>query len=130
MASVSKNIADAWAYDLDKNASYHGEITDIDVIDQSIELILATTFGERLFNLSFGSSLSTRLFDSLTPTMADNLLNEVAQAIKTWEDRVIVLEDEMRVIKQTDQNTIILVIPYIVKKTKIVSIFKKKVSNF
>ena len=122
-------LSDNWAQDMDKNGSVNGELKDIDVLDQSIEMIISTSYGERLFNLSFGCNLVTKVFENMSPGLADNLLNDITAAIKRWEDRIIVVENQMRVIQNTDDNSIIIVIPYYVKKTGVSSIFKKKLVN-
>lgn len=119
-------LSDNWAQDIDKNAVSNGELRDVDVIDQSIELILTELQGERLFNLQYGCSLTKRVFETMTPGLAENILDEVTQAIKRWEDRITLVESQMRLINNEDEHTIIILIPYIIKKTGVSSIFKKK----
>jgi phage baseplate assembly protein W len=123
-------LSDNWAQDLSKNGTSEGELKDISVLDQSIELILTTVYGERLFNLSFGCGLTRKAFETMTPGFAENILNDVSSALKRWEDRIQVLESQMRIIQNIDANTIIIVIPYYIKKTGISSIFKKKLVNY
>jgi len=123
-------LSDNWAQDLDKNGTSNGEIKDTDVLAQSIEMILVTIYGERLFNLTFGCSLTRKVFENMSPALAEELLDEVAAAIKRWEDRIQVIEAQMRLIFNRDQNSLILIIPYYVKKTGVTSVFKKKLVNF
>jgi len=123
-------LSDNWAQDIDKNATTNGDIKDVDVLDQSIELIITTLYGERLFNLSYGCGLTRKAFETMTPGFAEDVLNDVAGAIKRWEDRITVIENQMRIVSNPDENYIILVIPYFVRKTGIGSIFKKKLVNF
>lgn len=127
MARNLKNISETWAYDIDKNPVNVGEIWDKDVINQSIELILGTIPGERLFNPSFGYGLQTKIFDLFSPDEAENMLDEIAAVIKRWEDRIVLLESDMRVIADVDQHYVILVIPYIIRRNGIKSVFKKKI---
>lgn len=119
-------FSDNWAQDLDKNGISNGEIKDVAVLDQSIELILTTLYGERLFNLSYGCGLMVKLFEAMTPGYAESILNEIALAIKRWEDRISIVESDMRIIEDNNNNSIIIVIPYYVKKTGVGSIFKKR----
>jgi phage baseplate assembly protein W len=119
-----------WAIDVDKNGISNGEIKDIDVINQSIELIITTNFGERLFNLSFGSNLTNKLFENMTPSLADSILNDITAAVKRWEDRITVDESQMRIIQNNSDNSIIILIPYSINTSGVSSMFKKKIVNF
>ena len=119
-----------WANDLDNNMITNGENVDIDTINQSLENIITTSPGERLFNLFFGCYLSSNLFENITPSFAEDILNEITAAIKKWETRVTLIESNMRLIRNIDDNSIIIVIPYKINNTNITSVFKKKVINF
>ena len=131
MAQQSRFLLSSnWARDLSKNGSSDGEIKDVEVINQSIESILSTSYGERLFNLSYGSSLPRKVFENIDASFAEGVLDDCAAAIKRWEDRVTVISSEMRVIQNADQNSVIIVIPYIINKTRLGSIFKKKIVSF
>jgi len=127
MAKTIRNISERWAYDIDKNPIDVGEIWDVDVINQSIELILGTLPGERLFNPSFGYGLQYRIFNLFSQEEAESILDEIAEVLRIWEDRITVLESEMRVIADVDRNFVILIIPYIIRRTNIQSTFKKKI---
>jgi phage baseplate assembly protein W len=123
----SKEYSEHWAYDISKNVISQGELYDDDVIKQSIEMIVATYFGERLFNLGFGSPVWGRIFEKMSPNDGENLLNGIAAAIKKWENRVLLNEPQMRVVMKTDENTISLSIPYTIKRSGKGSIWQKKI---
>jgi len=125
--AVNREFADRWAYDISQNVISKGEIWDVDVLNQSIELILGTVYGERLFNTSFGCGLQLRIFESMTPEAGEDILNEIARQLKLWEDRIIVLEDEMRLNFNGDSNSITITIPYIIRDRNLRSVFKKKI---
>lgn len=127
MPKTIRNISERWAYDIDKNPIDQGEIWDVDVINQSIEMILGTLPGERLFNNSFGYGLQYRIFNIASPEEAEEILNEVASAIKRWEDRIVLLESQMRIYSNVDTHTIIIIIPYYIKRTGVKNTFKKKI---
>jgi len=124
---TQRTISSRWAYDIDKNPIDQGEIWDADVINQSIELILGTAPYERVFNPAFGFGLQFKIFNLATNSELESLLDEVAIAISTWEDRITVIEKEMRVITDVDRNSAIIVIPYVINRTQIRSTFKKKI---
>lgn len=127
MALTIKQNSQNWAYDLDVNVLDNGEIQDVNVINRSIEAILSTSHGERLFNPAFGSDLSLRLFDGMTQGRCENILDTAINDIKTWEDRISIIENQAKIIVNLDNNSIILIIPYVIKRSGYSSIFKKKI---
>ena len=122
---IIRKYADVWASDMEIKALKSDGITNIDVINQSIEMILATTPGTRLFNLSFGSRFSLRVFDLGTPEAMQRLLADTVKAIERWEDRILILKKSVEVRLRSDDNTIELTIPYFVKETQIPGVFSK-----
>ena len=124
-----KRYAEDWAYDLPIKVISEGEIVNVDVINQSIEMILATVRGERLFRPTFGSNFSRRLFDVMDDSFYDKLIDDTVEAIKIWEDRIIVLEDDVRLFIDPDENSASITIPYIIKQRRIKAEFKKKIQQ-
>jgi phage baseplate assembly protein W len=116
-----------WAYDINKNPITQGELWDKDAIDQSIEMILGTIWGERLFNPSFGSGLQLKIFQTMTPSMAEETINEIIASIKKWEDRITIIEDQVQLIINMDSNSIVLILPYVVNSNNVQNTFKKKI---
>ena len=124
--NTPKQQSSNFAYDISKNVISKGEAIDIDAINQSIESILMTTYGERIFNLGFGSSLSLQVFEIQDQKSGEKLLNEIANSIRQWDDRVIIIEDKMQLIIDQNSNSMFLSIPYSVKNSNLKSIFQKK----
>jgi phage baseplate assembly protein W len=122
-----RELSDNWAYDIAKTPISDGEIKDIEVINQSIELILSTVRGERLFNPSFGLGLQNRIFNIASPDEGETILDLVAEAIKNWENRITLIENQMKIQINSDQNSIIIIIPYIIRRNQIKSVFQKKI---
>lgn len=120
-----KEYADEWAYDMEINGYKGDGIVNIDVINQSIEMILATPPRSRLFNLNFGSTFSLRVFDNITESALQNVLNDTIEAIKRWEDRIVIIQSLVTLDAKSDENTILLTIPYIVKNKDIMGTFSK-----
>lgn len=117
---------DRWAYDISKNVLSKGEVWDVDAINQSIEMILGTNYYERPFN-SIGSDLGRFLFESISSQTGEELLNSIINSIRQWEDRIIILDAEARMIIDSNNNTVYLTIPYIIKRNNIKSEFDKKI---
>lgn len=127
MSIPIKNYNQRYAYDLSKNVISKGEVWDDDVIKQSIEMILSTGYGERVFNPSFGSDLPYYMFENLNEQNGELLLTSIINSIKKWEDRVEIIDNLCRLVLYPDQNAILLNITYVIKKTNIVSKFEKKI---
>ena len=51
------DVLENYAYDLSKHVTKNGDEKDESAINQSIENILLTNFGERVFRPNFGSNL-------------------------------------------------------------------------
>jgi len=122
-----KEYSSAFAYDISKNVLSKGEIHDTDVLKQSIEMILTTGRGERLFNLNFGSVLPNYLFDFIDENSGEQLLDSVIEAITTREPRVTVLSNNASLEILEDENSIILDIPFVINRTGITTTYKKKI---
>lgn len=124
-----QKYADDWAYDLHIDSLSRGEITNVDVINQSIEMILTTLKGERLFNPAFGSDFQLRIFESIDEYFLERLIDDTVQAIKRWETRITILEDDVRLAIKPDNNSANLTIPYIINGRNIKGTFEKEITN-
>ena len=128
MAINVKEYSDHFAYDISKNVISKGEIYDKDVLSQSIEMILCTMFNERLFNPTFGSVLPSYIFDFVNETTGEQLLDDIIEAIKKWENRVTILERDASLQILDDEHAIILTLPYMINKLNVTGLFKKKLT--
>lgn len=127
MSILQETTKRSFAYDMSKDVLKKGEIYDTDVITQSIENILSTIRGERLFLLPFGSDLPLLLFEELNPSNGERILDSILDAIETWEDRIVLLRDAARMKIETDRNMLHLWIPYYVKNTTVTTTFERKI---
>lgn len=116
-----------YIYGISKKTFSKGQIIDSDVILQSIENIISTLFGERIFNLQFGCGVMLRVFEIISNKDGEQILNDISTAIKNWDDRVTVIESDMKLKIDKPNNTIFLSIPYIINKTKLKVVFNKKI---
>ena len=114
-----------WAYDAPIKLLVQPEITNVDVINQSIEMILTTPLGSRLFNINFGSNFSLRIFDNMSPQFLQRVLDDTIGAIERWEDRITILKKQVLLEANIDQHTIRLTIPYIINQRRIKGEFSK-----
>ena len=81
-------------------------------IEESIYQILTTKQGERLCS-SFGSSLSSYLFDPQSESTITLLKYEIMQALSIYEKRIVVKDSDISISMQ--DNKILVTISYYVK---------------
>ena len=127
--TVQRENSDRWAYDISQNVVSKGETYDVDVINQSIENILMTFVGERIFNISYGSNLMLRVFEIISIRSGEQILNDIVKTIQRWEDRIEIIESDMKLTIDVDRNGALIEIPYRIKNTELKSMFKKKIIN-
>ena len=124
---MAREYRDEFAYDLSKDVLTKGEIYDVDVINQSIEMILTTKKGERVFNPFYGSVLPLVIFENITTRNGDAVLDQVIKDIEEWEDRITIDPQRAKLSIKPDENSLRLTIPYTINKNGITSSFDKKV---
>lgn len=117
----------SFAYDLAINVIDKGEVFDDQAINVSIQNILSTLFGQRLFIPNFGSSLPLILFENINESNAQDIYNNIISAIETWETRIVVDKKNSFINVLVDQNALELNIQYYIKRTNVLTTFKRKV---
>lgn len=126
---MSNNIlySDTFAYDTSNKILTKGELFDYDAINQSIENILSTGFGDRLFNPFFGSSLGNMLFESMGNGFQSVNVDKLIDEILLWENRVTFIKNECGFEQDADNNTVTLYLSYIINRSRIKNTFKRKI---
>lgn len=127
MSEFGTQYTRSYAYDIAKDVISTGEVYDTDAIDQSIENIIATLFGERLFFPEFGSGLSFALFDNINEQNGELLLDSVIQAITTWEKRIVIDSNNCKLNIDSNNNALTLSIPYYIKRNSIKNTFERRI---
>ena len=122
-----KRFAEHWAEDVSKGVVSEGYVYDGKAINVSLENILLTSRGERLFNVGFGSILGAVPFESLDFRNAEELLDIIIRDIRRWENRIILVTDEIKMDILRDENSFTLVIPYVIKRTGLTGTFARKI---
>lgn len=127
MATRADTLNEKWATDISLDPFTDGEIYNEDVINQSIEVILNTLLGKRLFNLTFGSNFVRRLFDSMDSSFSERLIDDTIKAIRRWDNRLNIIESEVSLTIDFDNNKALIVIPYIIPRIGKKAYFKRKI---
>jgi len=100
-------------YKLNPNTGDIGVKTGINAIKQSINNILKTNHGERLFNPYFGANLRQFLFENINNVTAAAICSAVELAIKNDEPRVKILNVNVQTFADNNDVQITLTIQII-----------------
>lgn len=90
---MGKLFINNFALDLNKKVLTKVDAVDDEVIKQSIEMILMTNVGERLFE-DFGSGLNLIPFERLDASSAESLLDNIIKTITRYEKRVTIISSQ------------------------------------
>lgn len=115
-----------FALDLNKKVLTNVDAVDKDVIHQSLEAILLTGVGERVFE-DFGSFLQTILFHRLDENNAENLLDEIISTISRYETRITVISNSCALNISRQTQTMRLKIVYYINSDGAIGEFNKKI---
>lgn len=117
-----------YAIDLSKNALTISDAYDSAAILQSIENILLTVPGERVFEPEFGSPLMSIVFRNITSESGERLLDSLIAAVNKYEPRITIISKDCRLNVNTKENSLSLSFPFIINKSLIKSTYTKKLS--
>ena len=88
--------------------------TGVDVINQSIRLILGTRIGERYNNNEFGSNINDLIFEPNDLILKDLLYYSIVSALQRWEKRITILDINF---DEQNEHLIHIVINYKINST-------------
>jgi phage baseplate assembly protein W len=94
--------------------SFPAEVSDNELIQQSILQILGTSKGERVMRPDFGTNVYALLFEPNDALLEDAVREEVMTAIATFEPRAII----RTVTIERDDNVVTITINYIAVPTQ------------
>lgn len=114
---MSRFFIDNFAIDLSKKALTTTDVYDNDAIMQSVQNIILTIPGERVFQPEFGSILMASVFRNLNNSSGEKLLDSVISSIERFEQRVKVVSDECQLIINTRENSVTIVISFYILAT-------------
>lgn len=114
---TTKKASSDWAYDISTSLR-RGEELNRNAIRQSISNILGVIPGERLFNLGFGTTLWSHIFNyNLTEVYRQKITDTLIRDILRWEDRITINRNEIDIKLDYDKKSVELFIPFRIKNS-------------
>jgi len=109
---LQKNIAIGVSLPFNGPGVFNSTYTTKDQIKSNLVNLLLTDIGERVMNPTFGCNLKRFIFEGISEDNLELLTNSLAESISIFVPEVTVTN--IRVIPNTDYNTIALYIDYII----------------
>ena len=125
---TANDVVKNYAYDLGKNTITDADVVDEVAINQSIENIFFTNFGERVFKPNFGSSILTSLFEAGTSERLTSLYSGVLDQLQRYESRVTINKTNCSLYFDDVNNAMYITIAYSINRTGIQGSLSKKVT--
>jgi len=98
--------------DINQNISESNSLIDIKSIRQSINNLLETRKGTRLFLSEYGTDIESYLFDPMDFSVAFQIYVEITNAIARWEPRVTLDHSQTKVVTDPDKHIYWLTLSY------------------
>lgn len=118
-----------YAIDLAKKSLTVSDIYDSQALLQSIENILLTVPGERVFEPEFGSFLTATTFRNLTTESGERLLDSLIKSITRFEPRVKVISSKCQLMIDKTQNSVSIKIVFVSKDSNTPMEYTKKLQS-
>ncbi len=80
-------------------------VSNIEDIEQSLNILLSTSLGERVMQPTYGCNLTEYLFEPLNNTLIGYIKDRVSNAILYYEPRIVVENIEVTAADSTDLLT-------------------------
>jgi phage baseplate assembly protein W len=109
---LQKNIAIGVSLPFNGPGVFNSTYTTKDQIKSNLVNLLLTDIGERVMNPTFGCNLKRFIFEGISEDNLELLTNSLAESISIFVPEVTVTN--IRVVPNTDYNTIALYIDYII----------------
>ena len=109
---LQKNIAIGVSLPFNGPGVFNSTFTTKDQIKSNLVNLLLTDIGERVMNPTFGCNLKRFIFEGISEDNLELLTNSLAESISIFVPEVTVTN--IRVVPNTDYNTIALYIDYII----------------
>lgn len=120
-------------YNRDMGYSGFAEVTDENSMVQNVYSIILTRTGERLFNPKFGTNIEDYIY-----TIIDNIdafqkraITEIIEAVKQYEPRVTIMEDDSYVFFDESVNDMIIVLYLLIPtgNVRVIGLTLKSIKN-
>ena len=89
--SFNSFLGTGWAFPVafDRDAGTVELVSDYKDIEESLNILLSTTLGERVMQPEYGCNLTDYMFESLSSTLIGIIKHQVENAILYYEPRIV-----------------------------------------
>ncbi|MEP7251937.1 MAG: GPW/gp25 family protein [Ginsengibacter sp.] len=89
--SFNSFLGTGWAFppEFDKDAGTVEMVSDYKDIEESLNILLSTSLGERVMQPDYGCNLNDYMFESLSSTLIGIIKHHVENAILYYEPRIV-----------------------------------------
>jgi len=87
-------------------------------IAQSIEIILTTPKGSKIFEPEFGSKLY-KFIDNVSPSVIPQIVAEVWKALKRWEPRIRLINVDVKRLEKEGSYKLVIRIEYEIRELSV-----------
>jgi phage baseplate assembly protein W len=92
--------------------------SDVRNIKQSLWVLFSTSLGERIMLATYGTNLRSKVFDSLTETLANDIRSIILKAILDWEPRIDVIQITVQEVSPLE-GRLAISIDFVVRRTNV-----------
>lgn len=96
-------------------------VSGVESIQNSLKILLKSNIYELLGDPQYGCKLTQEMFEPDSNILADIIKHDIVNAIRTYEPRIILSEDDITV--KSDRNNIYITISYHLVKTGTIESF-------
>jgi phage baseplate assembly protein W len=91
MDSSNSFLGTGWSFppEFDRNTGLPEMVSDIKDIEQSLDILLSTSLGERVMLSDYGCDLNNYLFESLNSSVIGYIKDRVENSILFYEPRIV-----------------------------------------
>lgn len=98
-------------------------------VAQSLHLLILSCYGELLGDPGYGTGLPEVQFDRINSALADILKMKILASINRTLGALEVQEEDIKIVQDSDSNTVHIYISYGIKNTTYRNLYKEDITN-
>jgi phage baseplate assembly protein W len=119
--SFNSFLGTGWSFPptFDRESGQVDLVSDVEDINQSLNILLSTTLGERVMQPDYGCNLKEYMFESLNNSLIGIIKHHVENAILFYEPRIVAENINVTVADSTDliEGRFTITVEYVIPET-------------